>query len=102
MLRAQFIDSKSAGSFLADFYSHSLARALKMAFPEHDWLEWKFEVLPPRFFEQEGNAKRFCEYAASHLNINKLNDWERVTREQVEQILGCVSDHETQNKMPKS
>jgi len=47
------------GSALMRLYSSSPFRALKSAFPEHEWLPWKFKNTPTGYWEDIDNQRLY-------------------------------------------
>ena len=43
--------------------------------PEHNWLPWKFETVPPQFWDDIKHQKQFIDWVATVLNIKKYEDW---------------------------
>lgn len=62
-----------------------MCEALKSAFPEHQWIEWKFETVPNRFWADRANQQRYLEWLRVEMNIQKTEPeaWYRVTGESV-------------------
>ena len=57
----------------------SLYSLLSTIYPDFDWLPWKFDTCPHRYFEDINNQKKFIEWAKNELKIKEINDWFRVS-----------------------
>ena len=62
-------------------YNSSTMRLLTTVYPEYDWLPWKFERVPHRFWENVENQRKFLDWASVQLNIKKLDDWYQIKTE---------------------
>jgi hypothetical protein len=62
-------------SFISEQYSWSLVAALKAAFPEHEFLEWKFEKLPVNYWESVENQLKYIKWLGKELGIQSLEQW---------------------------
>jgi hypothetical protein len=60
-------------------HNNSLALALSKVYPEYEWLPWKFEKSPNKYWDNKENQKFFMNWLAKQLNIKELNDWYKVT-----------------------
>ena len=47
--------------------------------PEYPWIPWKFRRIPPNFWNDLSNQRKFLESIAKDLNVNKIEDWYNVT-----------------------
>jgi hypothetical protein len=43
--------------------------------PEYDWLPWKFDRLPDQYWNDLQNQRKFLDWAARQLNIEKFSGW---------------------------
>jgi hypothetical protein len=73
---------------LQDHYNGSLLTYLKTMQPDHEWLEWKFIRTPKSFWKEKANQRKFLEWAAKQLKVNKMEDWHRVSIPQLRDIGG--------------
>jgi len=68
------------GSRLLQNYNNSIFGALKSIFPEHHWMPWKFDTIPPHFWSDKGNCLDFMKYLEKKLNITSKEGWYEITR----------------------
>lgn len=54
------LEKLGAGTLL-NRYSNSPRELLMDTYPEHEWIVWKFNLLPRRWFESPANARLFFE-----------------------------------------
>jgi len=73
------------GGVLAHF-SNSLHRALTSAYPEFDWLPWKFMNSPRYIWNDLGVMKKALRYVETQLRFSNSQDWYRVTKEQLKDL----------------
>lgn len=66
---------KRGGSGLLARYNNSFYVALAKAFPEHDWLPWKFRAIPRNFWQDKEHVKKLLHYLETKLSIKSLEDW---------------------------
>jgi hypothetical protein len=71
------IASHGGGGFLAVRFCNSPISALKAAYPEHQFLEWRFSTAPRRFWRVKSNQRRFLDWCASQLGFDSSKEWER-------------------------
>jgi hypothetical protein len=60
-------------------YNGSPSRLLSTLYPEYDWLPWKFDRCPNKFWENVNNQRKFMEWATKELNIKDMSDWYTVS-----------------------
>jgi hypothetical protein len=56
-----------------------LDQLLSEAYPEYDWLPWKFSACPPKYWDDLKNQRKFMDWASKQLNITDMSDWYKVT-----------------------
>jgi hypothetical protein len=66
------------GESLLEKYKSSPLLLLSTLFPEHEWLPWKFSVVPRNFWENSDNQRKFVEWAAKELKIKEMKDWYQI------------------------
>lgn len=44
-------------------YNNSARHAVMSAFPDHEWLEWKFDSVPRNWWDYQTNQRRFLDWA---------------------------------------
>src|SRR5690349_19459903 len=79
-------------SMLKNHYGTSIYRALRFVYPSHYWMPYKFKKAPSgaiqsALFDTE-HRKILFDWLGEQLNVNCLDDWYRVSMEQVSKILG--------------
>lgn len=73
------------------FNAHnSLGHALKVAYPDHQWILSRFVKASSRWKNQQ-SVKEFLDYCKQELDIQKPEDWTRVSLKQLEFLGGnCI------------
>jgi hypothetical protein len=56
---------------------------LKLAYPAHEWQEWKFKKASSHYWDSLENQKKFVEWLQPRLNITRLDQWYSITAEPV-------------------
>ena len=51
---------------------------LSAAFPEYEWLPWKFNKCPRNFWDDLKNQRKFMDWAGKELGIKDMSDWYKV------------------------
>lgn len=74
---------KNGGSRLAFYYNSSPSAALQSVFPEHDWVLWKFKQVPRGYWEDTQNRKGFFDRLFKTLGYQTMEDWYKVTQEDI-------------------
>ena len=69
------------GTRLLYLYHNSVSQSLFSAYPEYDWLPWKFGSVPKHFWENAKNQRNFVEWAGKELKIKEMSDWYNVKNE---------------------
>ena len=44
-------------------------------YPEYDWLPWKFEKCPKKYWHDVKNERKFMDWAGKELNVKEMSDW---------------------------
>jgi hypothetical protein len=68
---------------------------LSTLYPEHNWLPWKFDRVPNRFWEDQINQRKFIEWLSAELNITDNSQWSTVTTASVALNGGLFLDFHT-------
>jgi hypothetical protein len=76
------------GGLLVSHYGDSVFLALKTVYPQHTWLEWRFNQVPKGFWTEVPNHRRFFDWAATELKLENLDGWYNVTTSQVRDLGG--------------
>ena len=69
------------GGGLVMKHGQSPSKLLSEAFPEYDWLPWKFHQCPYHIWTDIKNQEKFMEWAKNELNIQEMEDWYQVTNQ---------------------
>jgi hypothetical protein len=69
------IKSRGGARLISNHYGDSLVAAIKAIYPEHEWLDWKFENAPTGFWTSPMNQRRFLEWVSKQLNATTLESW---------------------------
>ncbi len=48
-------------------------------YPEYDWLPWKLERSPKRFWDDTKSVRKYMDWAGKELNVKEMSDWYNVT-----------------------
>eukprot|EP01114_Cavostelium_apophysatum_P014359 TRINITY_DN3702_c0_g1_i1.p1 TRINITY_DN3702_c0_g1~~TRINITY_DN3702_c0_g1_i1.p1 ORF type:complete len:614 (+),score=148.50 TRINITY_DN3702_c0_g1_i1:97-1938(+) len=67
------------GGSLLKIYDGDIGAALRSAYPEHRWEEWRFDKLPKDFAENHPRVKAMIAWGAQKLGVKQLDDWYQVT-----------------------
>ncbi len=67
------------GQGLLRKYDNSPSALLLNAYPEYNWLPWKFDVAPKRFWDSHQNQVKFMHWAGTELGYQKMEDWYKIT-----------------------
>jgi hypothetical protein len=68
------------GTFINQYYNGSVKKALERAFPEYEWLPWRFAYVPNGFWKEKSNWRQYFDWAGRKLGIKNLDDWYNVKR----------------------
>ena len=79
-MKNQILEQKLGNVFKQD-YNMSPVQLLSSAYPEYDWLPWKFPKCPPNFWADRSNHLKFMDWASKELKINDMTDWYSITNE---------------------
>lgn len=75
---------------------HILFFLFSLLFPtEYDWKPWKFNNVPPKYWEDPKNQRKFFENLSHDLQIQKMEDWYNVSVQVASSTYLCnPSDHQ--------
>lgn len=75
---------KHGGLGLLTHYNNSPAKALQSVYPDHNWATWKFgHLLTKHLCWNLDNQKNFLEWLGVQLEHKSMEDWYKVTKEDV-------------------
>jgi hypothetical protein len=77
----QIIDLKGGKSLLLKH--NTILSILSIAYPENEWLPWKFASCPKGFWDDTKNHRKFTDWAARQLNFKRASDWYNLTNKVV-------------------
>jgi len=78
------IYKNGGGALLQRYYNSSPSSALKSVYPEHNWKLWRFHSKPKGYWNNEANHKQFFEWSKAQLGYKCMDDWYKVTREDID------------------
>ena len=67
-------------------YSYTPFKLFSAVYPEYEWLPWKFHRISTDGWES--SAKQFMQLAAKELNVNSLDDWYNVSKDDLQRVEG--------------
>lgn len=76
-------EKKVPMTVIQNYCSGSMVAALKEAYPNHPWQEWRFGKAPKGFWASLDNRKRFFAWLTLQLGISNLEEWYDVTHIQL-------------------
>jgi hypothetical protein len=77
------------GTGLTKLFNDSVYDIVKSAFPQHDWLPWKFSYIPQSIWQRDPDlVNRFFNYIGAKLKISSMDQWYGVTTNDVEHFGG--------------
>lgn len=95
------IHNNGGHGLLKSYYNGSPSSALQSVYSEHDWMLWKFKVLPHGYWNKVNNKEisRMINWLSGQLSIQDLTDWYRVSLVQINKLLGIASAKELCQKL---
>jgi hypothetical protein len=60
-------------------YNGILTDLLLKVFPDYEWLPWKFSRNSRNIWKDEGNTKKFLDWAGKQLGVKEYDDWHKVS-----------------------
>jgi very-short-patch-repair endonuclease/ABC-type Zn uptake system ZnuABC Zn-binding protein ZnuA len=87
------IHNNHGGGLLALYYNGSpivfVKKLVKLVYPEYEWLEWKFGVVPNNFWQDINNHKRYAEWLGNELRFTEPEHWYKITQNSINNNHGC-------------
>ena len=81
---------RGGSSMLSKYFNSSPSQALQILYPKHDWKLWEFKKAPQGLWKQlqsdTSQRKRMFEWLEGQLGIKSLDQWYRVSVEQVQKL----------------
>jgi hypothetical protein len=56
---------------------------LRFAYPDYDWLPWRFENVPVGFWHDESNRRWYLAWLGQQLQLPTADQWQRLSAEQL-------------------
>ncbi|MCP4659821.1 MAG: hypothetical protein GY856_30835 [bacterium] len=82
------------GMSLLNRYENSYVNILKACFPEHEWLEWRFNRIPQGFWGDPANRRRAIDWLGEQLRYDDPDDWYLITgRDFIDHGLGGLLNY---------
>src|SRR5689334_21048249 len=82
---------KHGGNGLLCYYNGSPSKALQGVYPDHKWMVWRFGKVPKDYWDHlQGDhfeKKRMLDWLGEQLSITKMDDWYRVSLEQIRKVV---------------
>lgn len=67
--------TERGGSGLLGRFNSSRVQILRSHFPEHEWLEWRFQNVPMGFWDDSSNVRRYLDWLGDQLGFKEPKDW---------------------------
>ena len=61
--------------------SQPIIELVTTAYPEYEWLPWKFVRCPNSYWDDEKNQRKFMEWAGKELGIKEMSDWYKISNQ---------------------
>ena len=58
----------------------SHTKLITSAFPNYNWLPWKFKTTPKGYWDDENNIKEYMNWLSEKLNIKTMEDWYKISQ----------------------
>jgi hypothetical protein len=84
------VHSAGGASLISTKFGDSLLKLAKALYPNHEWLEWKFDKAPRSFWASKANRRKFLEWVKVELNIESQRAWYSVSPHQLVELGGSV------------
>jgi hypothetical protein len=91
------------GINLTQKYNGFMGNAIATAYPEYEWLQWKFSKND--FWEDPKNHRKFLDWVAQRLKIKSFEDWYKLSqkvRNSIEFLFKKLRIFTTQEVVPHS
>ncbi len=89
-ITASDVTSKSGGTSLLNRYEGSLLKTLQSLYPDYEWYPWLFAKIPKTYWSDVKNVKKYIEWLAIKLGMEKLDEWYNVSFAQIESTGGNI------------
>lgn len=78
------------GGLLYNVYRDNLRTALRALYPNHEWLEWKFNSVSRNYWTSIHNQRAFFLWLGKQLNITAMSGWYNVSNSVLAKHGGAV------------
>jgi len=89
------------GTTLLSNFNGSLAQLLGKHYPNYDWQVWRFERVPPGFWNEAENVFKYLAFLMKEFDITKMEDWYKIKLTDVQDRYGSTLLHLHKNSMPQ-
>lgn len=79
---------KNYGRPLLRHYRDSVAATVIAVVPRSQWCEWMFTRVPPRFWDDVENRRRYVQWLGRRLGYREMADWAQVSRKDFKDHFG--------------
>jgi hypothetical protein len=76
------------GAQLLSYYGDSIPKTLQRVYAEYPWKPWLFETGRRYIWNDDANSELFFQWLKEHYQIQQVEDWKYVSKEQVVQLGG--------------
>lgn len=76
----------NGGSSMIHRSNDSRVQALREAYPEYYWREWRFHRTPNKFYSSNSNLREYLDSAAKKFGVRTLDDWYFITSSQIKTL----------------
>ena len=77
------IDSKTIkshnGNALLKIYNDSPSKLISNVYPNYEWLPWKFNSVPNKYWDNINNQQLFMKNLSQSIGIKEMTDWYKLT-----------------------
>jgi hypothetical protein len=81
---------KYGGKNLLLFHGGSLRASLAFTYPDYDWQNWRFPRVSRGYWDNIQNVKISLEWIGQQLKVSNLEDWYRVSVQEINQLGGST------------
>src|SRR5690348_7266838 len=89
-ISAEDIENHGA-NLLLQYYDHSPSKAVMNAFPDYNWMTWKFKIVPRGYWEHllkdTAEQKRVIEWLSEQFYIENKEDWYRTSLQRIQKLV---------------
>ncbi len=87
-LKVEDFRQNYGAGLLLRYYNDSPAATLRDCFPEHEWVEFKFNYVEDHYWDSEENRISYLDWLGQRLGFSHPNDWYCLTAEDVKRNYG--------------